>query len=308
MADLIDATRAEAWRGAIPAIFSLAPDEVTTLQPPRPYHICLPRQTMLPFVCEAVRQHFAPYGPPMGGEMWFQHAGSPLRWQLPVGVLFDLMCDAYTEDRLPWRITVQFQSFPSNVLLRATRQEAEAVLLNALKESCYLRCGSAMPAMTLSPADQSKLADVLARTDAAYAEDYATVTARVEEGIGAQLRGEAPRAVPTRIFTSPTDWRQLPLPPASPGGAPTSLRDALSQALPAYFATVDPTVDPTVDEAAGSGEEALATAGRAAEPRVLVQGVPVPLHTPLGWLYSACAHPDGWLYVLVLGVVTSDQG
>ena len=53
-----EAARVEAWRGALPAVFTLAADEVTTLRPPRPFHLNLPRQTLLPFVCEAVRKHF----------------------------------------------------------------------------------------------------------------------------------------------------------------------------------------------------------------------------------------------------------
>ena len=52
---------------------------------------------------------------------------------------------------------MHFQSFPSEVVLRASAKEAEQVLLNALKEACYLRCGSSMPAMSLSPASQQTL-------------------------------------------------------------------------------------------------------------------------------------------------------
>ena len=37
-----------------------------------------------------------------------------------------------------------------------------------------------------------------------------------------------------------------------------------------------------------------------AAPIVLVQGVRVPHHVPLHWLWSACAHPDGWLYASVV--------
>ena len=151
------AVRLECWLGAVPAVFRLAPDEVCGIRPPRPFHLALPRQSMLPFVCEAVRAHFAPFGPPLGGELWFEHSGTPLRWQLPIGVLFDLLVgeEGDASAALPWAITVHFASFPSHTLLKATRAEAEAVLLNALKESCYLRCGSALPAMSLSPATSS---------------------------------------------------------------------------------------------------------------------------------------------------------
>ena len=123
-----------------------------------------------------------------------------------------------------------------------------------------------------------------------------TVAAMINDGIASQLGGQALRAVPVRICTSQRDWRQQPLPPTLPGGATTTLRHALSQALPDLFAAVAST------DQGGDGEAASAAVTERAssdEPRVLVQGVPVPLSTPLGWLFSACAHPDGWLYVLV---------
>ena len=50
-----DAARAAVWRGALPAVFELATDEITTVVPPRAFQLCLPRQTLLPFVCEGVR-------------------------------------------------------------------------------------------------------------------------------------------------------------------------------------------------------------------------------------------------------------
>ena len=45
----------------------------------------------------------------MGGEMWFEYESVPLRWQIPIGVLFDLAVGEETnrEDVLPWKITVQ---------------------------------------------------------------------------------------------------------------------------------------------------------------------------------------------------------
>ena len=90
-ASSVEAARSEVWRGHLPTVFTLAPDEVATVHQPRAFAACLPRQTLLPFVCDAVRRHFEPFGPPMGGKLWFAHEGTPLRWQLPVGVLFDLL-------------------------------------------------------------------------------------------------------------------------------------------------------------------------------------------------------------------------
>ena len=150
----------EVWRGEIPTVFHLAPEEVASLDSPIPFHMCLPRQSLLPFVTKPVRQHFLPFTPPLVGdsEMWFEHKDTPLHWQLPIGVLFDLVSGAEpAEFELPWRLTVHFHAFPSGTLLRSSPREAEQLLLNALKEACYLRCGSALPVMSLPPEAQAQL-------------------------------------------------------------------------------------------------------------------------------------------------------
>jgi len=181
------------------------------------------------------------------------------------------------------------------------------VLLNALKESCQLQCGSAMPAMSLSPASQRQLAASLACTDPSEAHGtYVPVRDAIDAAVAAQLGKGKSRCIPLRVFTSLSSWRQLPVardapPPDAAGRAdggasatavvaggaaapPTTLLDVLSSLLPSHFG-------------GGGGD---ATGRESAEmPTALVQGVGVPLQTPLGWLADACSHPDGWLYVCV---------
>ena len=72
--------RLEVWQGEIPAVFDLAPEEVASLERPIPFHMCLPRQSLLPFVTQSIRQHFLPFAPPLVGdsELWFEHDGVPL--------------------------------------------------------------------------------------------------------------------------------------------------------------------------------------------------------------------------------------
>eukprot|EP00966_Prymnesium_polylepis_P180661 4184315-Prymnesium_polylepis.1 len=138
-ASSVEATQQAVSQGELPVMFTLAPSEVTTHDAPLQFHMCLPRQSFLPFVTGPVRQHFEPFAPPMGGgEVWYDHDGVPLRWQLPVGVLFDLVAGEQQRAELPWRLTVHFQSFPSDRLMSSAGSAAEAQLLQALKESCYL--------------------------------------------------------------------------------------------------------------------------------------------------------------------------
>ena len=304
-----DAT-AESWRGGIPCIFALAPDELVTLVPPRPYCMCLPRQSLLPLAADVVRKHFEPFAPPMGAaNLWFEAEGTPLRWQMPIGVLYDLLCgeEAATRHELPWRITVHFASFPTGDVLRATVREAESVLMNNLKESTFLRCGSAMPAMQLDAASQTALVAALAIAtdpDAAYAQ-YRPVAASVDDAVNTHRAREvkeksrvATHRIPFRACVAIDEWRQIPIDAVSPAtGEEATLREALARMLPSLFGG-----DGADAAEAGGGDGGGGGGGGSAggaEPKVLVQGLAVPLNVSLAWLYDACRHPDGWLYASV---------
>ena len=73
-----------------------------------------------------VRKHFAPSVSANLQEnpMWFEVNGAPVRWHLPVGVLFDLA--ATTQDpsapggacTAPWNVTVHFDKYPDKEILK----------------------------------------------------------------------------------------------------------------------------------------------------------------------------------------------
>lgn len=48
--------------------------------------------------------------------MWLEYDGQPVRWHLPIGVLFDLYVNP--EVQLPWNITVHFGKFPETQIFR----------------------------------------------------------------------------------------------------------------------------------------------------------------------------------------------
>lgn len=85
----------------------------------------LPRMSYLPLLLPELAQHFSSWTLGWGQEhMWMESDGVPLRWHLPVGVLYDCAVrhhyDARTGEAVddsrarsrPWRIVVHFQNFP----------------------------------------------------------------------------------------------------------------------------------------------------------------------------------------------------
>jgi hypothetical protein len=50
--------------------------------------------------------------------MWFEYKGSPLRWHLPIGVLFDQAIIANPDLALPWNVMVHFEKFLASEIIR----------------------------------------------------------------------------------------------------------------------------------------------------------------------------------------------
>ncbi|KDP35738.1 hypothetical protein JCGZ_10510 [Jatropha curcas] len=152
------------WEGAIPLQVHLHESEVTTLPPPPPAHILAPRVGYLPLLISLIKPHFASSLPPGVDTVWFDYNGLPLKWYIPTGVLFDLLC---AEPERPWNLTacafesesvegikllavfcqVHFRGYPSNLLIPCEGEDSvKWSFINSLKEvsnlEAYLRASS----------------------------------------------------------------------------------------------------------------------------------------------------------------------
>ena len=124
------ALNAAVWNGAVPLCVSLDAHEVAATTAPAPLFALLPRHSYLPLLSAAAAEHFQDVLPPCADDAWFDAAGLPLKWTLPVGVLHDLLGGG----QLPWRLSVHFRGFPDATLLRCAGAEAvRAHLFNTLK-------------------------------------------------------------------------------------------------------------------------------------------------------------------------------
>jgi len=105
----------EMWAGRIPVMYNLDKHEVTSMEAPLAFCQLLPRMSYLPLWTKDVREHFRSSAPALEDELWLDYKATPLKWDLPTGVLFDLL---HEEGQLPFVLTVHFLGFPSKVLLR----------------------------------------------------------------------------------------------------------------------------------------------------------------------------------------------
>ncbi|KAJ7960036.1 Autophagy protein 5 [Quillaja saponaria] len=143
------------WDGAIPLQIHLHESEVTTLPPPPPALILAPRIGYLPLLVSYIKPHFSSTLPPGVDTIWFEYKGLPLKWYIPTGVLFDLLC---AEPERPWNLTVHFRGYPSNILLPCEGEDSvKWSFINSLKEAAYLINGNCKNVMNMSQPDQVEL-------------------------------------------------------------------------------------------------------------------------------------------------------
>lgn len=73
----------------------------------------------------------------------------------PIGVLYDWLTSA---EELPWNITVHFQSFPSDQIMKCPNEEiVKRQFMNATKEAIYVRYGDCSRVNSLSVSDSMDL-------------------------------------------------------------------------------------------------------------------------------------------------------
>ncbi|OMO50528.1 hypothetical protein CCACVL1_30388 [Corchorus capsularis] len=143
------------WEGAIPLQIHLHESQVTTLPPPPPALILAPRIGYLPLLAPLIKPYFSSTLPPGVDTIWFEYKGLPLKWYIPTGVLFDLLCP---EPERPWNITVHFRGYPGNVLIPCEGEDSiKWNFINSLKEASYIINGNCKNVMNMSQSDQLDL-------------------------------------------------------------------------------------------------------------------------------------------------------
>ena len=165
----LDSLTTLAWGGKIPITFILAPGDVAQLHPPAPRYIMASRMSYLGVVAEKAIAHFRLAVAPTGGgseNIWFEAAGIPLKWQLPIGVLIDAVRSSTAATLLlplPFQIVIHFHDFPSDKILACSGTKAARwSYINTLKQSACLRFGSAKKVLTgLSATQQQQMWDAI---------------------------------------------------------------------------------------------------------------------------------------------------
>lgn len=187
----------------------------------------------------------------------FSFLPAPSHRHYPVGVLYDLLA----EDELPWSITVHFQNFPVDHIMKLGNNSlTRSFYMNSLKESTYVKQNSIKTINDFGIRESDTIWEGL--YDGVFEKFWSIASATAPATTA---------AVPVRILRPNFPIMQFPCSIKSVEGetAPT-LASTLTLALPDVPHTIP----------------------------FSIQGISPPLDTPLSWLYQHLAHPDGFLYIV----------
>ncbi|KAM5582432.1 hypothetical protein ABKV19_002711 [Rosa sericea] len=173
----------------IPLQIHLHESEVTTLPSPPPALILAPRLGYLPLLASHLKPYFSSALPPGVDTIWFEYRGLPLKWYIPTGVRFDLLC---AEPERPWNLTVHFRGYPGNILIPCEGEDSiKWSFINSLKEAAYIINGNCKNVMNMSQPDQVELWRSVLN---GKLEAYLRVSSKLKLGAFGEMNSSSPRS------------------------------------------------------------------------------------------------------------------
>ena len=249
----------EVWAGRVPTVFTLAEQEEQ-----EPCYVMLPRMSYLPLATEKVSKHFSTHSSAEDTQMWFSYGGTPLRWHLPIGLLYDLttLCPSQPAS-LPWQVTVHFSQFPADQLLPChSRDQLESVFMSSLKEADQLKHSGKIISQ-MQKKDHNQLWSGLSSDKF---DQFWAINRKLMEG-----DSDTFRHVPAKFYWAGREDNESP----------------------AFPAVVQKLVSPGL-----TLEEMLVSLGWEGA-RCVLQGIEPDMKTPLLWLARHLAYPDNFLHIII---------
>jgi autophagy-related protein 5 len=160
------ALREKLWAGSIPIKIDLALNDVSALDRPCPMYVLANRMAYLAIFLKDIRKHFDSFAPSPcdQSEVWLDFDKIPLSWNLPVGVMFDLL--EGIEQAVPWTLTLHYRGIPADKITRCSGVESiRFFYINALKEAMYLRTNSSKEIMNMAKEEENRLIEGIIKSN-----------------------------------------------------------------------------------------------------------------------------------------------
>lgn len=305
----------EVWQGRIPTAFTLYQDDVEVTGQPDPYYLMLPRLSYISIINDKVRRHFSRFlsETDQSGEMWFDFQGTPLKWHLPVGVLYDQICVISSEPVLPpWSITVHFGSFPQSEILKwDTKEVIESHFMSCIKEADQIKHGGKVVS-SMQKKDHNQLWQGLHNDKF---DQFWAVNRRLMETRGSSsTNGEDDTSnsfkhIPFRLYEAdqPVQQRLIKpnlkldheVPDSSSSAATVASSESSAEAATSTNTAGGGLVIAKRHTTLKDLLEEMLPDKPCHEIKVITQGISPELDTPLQWMSEHLSYPDNFLHICV---------
>lgn len=173
-------------------------------------------------------------------QVWLEYEDVPLKWNMPVGVLYDLLfLPSMPEDKSFWTLHLRHEcsdaQYPKDDIIPFQQTEngidykmlLTQVVINHLKQSCYVMNGNSRAMMSLSEDDTKTLWNAIVQ------HDYGMYTSIIKKVLPKQMA----KRVPIKLYLAGSSTLiQAPVFPTKNQDEPTTLRSVLFQWFPEAFA------------------------------------------------------------------------
>lgn len=231
--------RDKIWNGSVNIVIEGA-DRDSRIDGRR-YLVSLPRNAYFPLHFEDLLNFFAQYDQGIKKRpIWLEYERNALKWNHPVGVLYDFYClkDKEGTSDSTWHLCLKLRgSFPSELIIpfsyrledgeidyeKTTRQ----IIVSQLKQSCFVYNGNSKPVMKLSEDDYKSLWLSIKNNNL---DQFTSINDKIIPSNRKLLR------VPIRVLLmEKSTYIQNPIYPFDANGRPLNLLEVLRKSVPPIF-------------------------------------------------------------------------
>eukprot|EP01084_Bolivina_argentea_P123173 218293_1 len=289
--------REKIWSGCVPILFNMASNEVISKKDPVSIFLLLPRISYLPLVTEKVHNHFVSYAPALSDGMWFEFNGHALKWNFPIGLLYDLYI--YEQHKINnnnnttgdpvWKLIVHFQSYPSEDIIMACNNKnvVKISFFNYLKQSVFLSYNNINAISSLKKNDQNALWNGVCKADFnLYFPIYQLIFGRLSNKNNKMIR--FPFRIILRGFNDDNKYKNIDLIPIQ---RPINVENNIKLTLNKCLNDIIPGIMEMYNNANKNNNYTI---------DIIVQGMKIPLNVPIMWLVRHATYADCFLYVVIV--------